>query len=110
MTTTTSNLTQAPKATYRLFSIPHRGPVHRRPSAAPLYSPHQKAAVQLQPLLSLLSVLDPQVRHYTWDYTSMQNIMEDTLCALFASQKYKCRRVKKKICKEYSFFLLYKWI
>lgn len=33
--------------------------------------------------------------------------MEDTLCALFASQKYKCTHVKKKkICKEHSFFFI----
>lgn len=63
MTMITSNLTPALKATCRLSSIRRQGPVHRRRSAALLCSLRQRAAVQLQPLLFLPSVLDPQVRH-----------------------------------------------
>lgn len=63
MTMITSNLTPALRATCRLSSIRRRGLVHKRLSAAQLYCPHQRAAVQPQPLLSPPSALDPQVRH-----------------------------------------------
>lgn len=87
MTTTTSNPIPALKATCRPFSIRHQGLVHRRPSAALLYSPHQRGALQLRRLLSLLSVLDPQVRHCTGPtHTVYTKYMEDTLCSVLYSE------------------------